>query len=55
MRSPARNIVWGAGVALVGAILMLVPEIAHISTWKIVLGLIGLTVFFAAGQGRSAA
>jgi hypothetical protein len=38
--------------ALVAAILVLKPTIAGISTWKVVLGVLGLALFVMAGFDR---
>ena len=38
--------------ALVAAILVLKPTIAGISTWKVVLGVVGLALFVMAGFDR---
>lgn len=45
-----RNITLGLGVAIVIAFTMVVPRIGTISTWKIVLGVIGLAMFMLAGR-----
>ena len=50
MRSPARTLLTGATIAVVGALVGIVPRIGGIDTWKIVLGLIGLALFFSAGR-----
>ena len=42
----------GILVALVAAILVLKPTIAGISTWKVVLGVLGLALFVMAGFDR---
>ena len=45
-----------AGAVVVAAILalpLIVPTIARIETWKIVLALAGLALFVSAGLGRS--
>ena len=42
----------GILVALVAAILVLEPIIAGISTWKVVLGVLGLALFVMAGSDR---
>jgi hypothetical protein len=40
-------------IAAALALLVAVPEIAGVATWKWVLGLVGLVVFVAAGRRRS--
>jgi hypothetical protein len=50
----ARNLVGGLVVALVLAAPFVVPAVAGISTWKILLGVMGLWVFVGAGLSRSA-
>ncbi len=45
----AKNFAGAIAVALVLMLTMAVPTIAHVDTWKIVLGLAGLAVFVAAG------
>jgi hypothetical protein len=45
-----RNISLGLGVATVIAFTMVVPRIGTISTWKIVLGAIGIAMFVLAGR-----
>jgi hypothetical protein len=45
-----RNILTGLAVAGVTALLMAVPTIRGISTWKVVLGVIGLTIFLLADR-----
>lgn len=42
----------GILAALVAAILVLKPTIAGISTWKVVLGVLGLALFVMAGFDR---
>jgi hypothetical protein len=43
----------GLAVAAVPAIVVFVPTIAGVSTWKWVLGIVGLMIFMLAGrQGR---
>ena len=42
----------GLGVALVGAVLLAVPAILGVATWKWVLGAIGLAIFVSAGRRR---
>ncbi len=39
-------------VAAVAAVLLAVPEIAGVATWKWVLGAIGLALFLAGGRKR---
>ena len=50
-----RKIIWGLIVAATLALMVLVPAIGTVSTWKIVLAAIGLLVFAAAGAPRSKA
>jgi len=47
-----RRIVLGAGVAIVTVFMLVVPSIDGVSTWKYVLGAIGLVLFFLAGRDR---
>ena len=42
----------GILVAVVAAILAFAPTIGGISTWKVILGVIGLTLFVIAGFDR---
>jgi hypothetical protein len=49
---PLRNIVSGAGVAIVIAFVLVVPRIGTVATWKVVLGVAGLAVFALAGRDR---
>jgi uncharacterized membrane protein YeiH len=48
------RIVLGILVAGVIALMLAVPQIGGVDTWKWVLGAIGLAVFLAAGRRRSA-
>ena len=41
----------GLGVAMAIALTMAVPTVGTLSTWKIVLGVIGLVIFVRAGRG----
>lgn len=43
----------GVVVAVVVALPFVVPRIAGVDTWKIVLGLAGLTLFVSAGMGKA--
>jgi hypothetical protein len=45
-----RNIVFGAGAAIVIAFVLVVPRIGTVATWKVVLGAAGLAVFILAGR-----
>jgi hypothetical protein len=42
----------GILVALIAAMLVLQPTVAGISTWKVVLGVVGLALFVMAGFDR---
>ena len=46
-----RTLAVGTGVAMVIAFTMAVPIVGTLSTWKIVLGVVGLVIFFRAGRG----
>ena len=48
-----QNLVGGFGLAVLLAAPFVVPTIAGISTWKYLLGMIGLWVFVRAGMSRS--
>jgi hypothetical protein len=48
----ARNFAGAIAVALLLALPLLVPSIARVATWKIVLGLAGLAVFVSAGMSK---
>ena len=48
----ARNFAGAIGIALLLALPLIVPTIARIDTWKIVLGIAGLIVFVGAGMQR---
>jgi hypothetical protein len=50
MRSPARTLLAGAAIAIVVALIGIVPRVGGIDTWKIVLGLAGLALFISAGR-----
>jgi hypothetical protein len=47
-----RNIVFGVGVAIVIAFVQVVPRIATVATWKVVLGAAGLALIILAGRDR---
>ena len=47
-----RNIVFGVGMAIVIAFVLVVPRIGTVATWKVVLGAAGLAVFILAGLDR---
>ena len=49
----AANFVGAIAVAIILALPFIVPTIARIDTWKIVLGLAGMALFVSAGLGRS--
>ena len=49
----AANFTGALVVAALLALPMIVPTIAHVDTWKIVLALAGLALFVSAGLGRS--
>ena len=53
MASPVARLTVGILVAVAAAMLAVVPTIAGISTWKILLGLVGVALFIIAGRGRS--
>jgi flagellar biosynthesis protein FliR len=46
-----RNLAAGLAIALVIALTMAVPTVGSLSTWKIVLGLVGFVIFVRAGRG----
>ena len=48
---PGRTLAAGLGVATVMALTMAVPTVGTLSTWKIVLGVIGVVIFVRAGRG----
>lgn len=48
---PTRTLATGAAVAMVLAFTMAVPAVGTLSTWKIVLGVIGVVIFVRAGRG----
>jgi hypothetical protein len=52
MASPVRNILAGSAVAALLAVLLAVPTIAGISSWKVVLAAVGAFLFFLSGYGR---
>jgi hypothetical protein len=47
---PYKRLLSGAAIAIVGVVVAVVPRIGGIDTWKIVLGLFGLALFFGAGR-----
>ena len=51
-RSKAKNFAGTIAVVLVGTFTLAVPTVAHIATWKIVLGLAGLALFVSAGMDK---
>ena len=48
-----RNFAGAIGVAVLLALPLVVPTIARVDTWKIVLGILGLVIFVSAGMTRS--
>jgi hypothetical protein len=46
-----RNILLGLAIAGVMAFMLAVPSIGTVSTWKIVLGALGIVIFLQAGRG----
>lgn len=50
----ARNLAGGLVVAVLLTVPFVVPRIAGIDTWKIVLGLAGLALFVSGGMTKSA-
>jgi hypothetical protein len=55
MMSPLRNVVTGLATAIVIAFVLAVPTIGRVSTWKVVLGLLGVALFVSAGRHRAQA
>jgi len=53
MTRPLRNVLTGLATAIVIAFVLAVPSIERVSTWKIVLGLLGLALFVVGGRHRS--
>jgi hypothetical protein len=53
MRRPLRNVLTGLAIAIVMAFVLAVPSIGRVSTWKIVLALLGLALFVVGGRHRS--
>jgi hypothetical protein len=53
MTHPFRNLLAGFAIAIVMAFVLAVPSIGHVSTWKIVLALLGLALFVVGGPHRS--
>ena len=53
MTPPLRNVLTGLATAIVIAFVFAVPSIGRVSTWKVVLGLLGLALFVAGGRHRS--
>jgi len=49
----AKNFALGLGVALALALPLAVPTVAHIETWKIVFGIVGLLLFLTSGMSKS--
>jgi hypothetical protein len=52
MMRPLRNVLTGLATAIVIAFVLAVPSIGRVSTWKIVLGLLGLALFVVGGRHR---
>jgi len=52
--NPVRNLVFGVGVAVGLASIVIVPTIAGVSTWKWLLGVLGLVLFVRAERRDSA-
>ena len=52
MTSPLRNILLGIVVATMLALIMIVPNIGGIGTWKYVLAALGLVLWFLAEKRR---
>ena len=48
-----RNFAGAIGTALLLALPLVVPTIARIETWKIVLGIAGLIIFVGAGMNKA--
>ncbi len=46
------NLVGGLLVAVLLVVPFVVPRVAGIDTWKIILGIAGLTLFASAGMGK---
>jgi hypothetical protein len=53
MTTPIGNLVGGAAAAAILAIVMFIPTIAGVSTWKWMLGLVGLLLWFLAERAES--
>jgi hypothetical protein len=49
----ARNFAGAIAVAILLALPFVQPRLAHIDTWKIVLGIAGLIIFVRAGMTRA--
>jgi len=49
--APLRNVVLAAAAASLVALLLAVPSIGGVSTWKYVLAAMGLALFVLAGRG----
>jgi hypothetical protein len=49
-----RRLIWAGGIAFLLAMMVAVPEIAGIATWKFVLAAAGLGLFVLAGRSRGA-
>jgi hypothetical protein len=47
------NIFWGLAIAAALAATVIVPKLGNVSTWKIVLAVVGVLLFVAAGSKPS--
>jgi len=45
-----KRLLSGAGIAIAVVVIAVVPRVGGVDTWKIVLGLFGLALFFGAGR-----
>jgi hypothetical protein len=52
MARPARNLLAGAAVAVVVAVLVAAPTFGSVSAWKWLLGLVGLYLWFLAERTK---
>lgn len=48
----AKNFAVAVGAAILLALPFVQPTVAHIATWKIILGIAGLIIFVRAGMAR---
>jgi hypothetical protein len=51
VRRSNRNLIAGAAAAAAGAATLIIPAIGTVPTWKVVLGILGVALFVAAGRG----